>query len=896
MQCFFQSGNQNANTPATIIIYGFNQAFTQVRFAFTFKAPTLNNPIVAPLTIYVLQGAQSYFKSYYQYVDQAIVILTSQPQTSTENTAPSYSPATYKSSSTLSISLGPSQTLQPSDYYIIKVPQMSQNANSQTESITLPNQVTAQATILADNGYIIINPSSSLAGGSSYNAQIPQVYTPDMPLSASNMTTTGFVAYFSRMSAEKVSYTAPPSFQVLTAFPINPRLSISNQFINQNSVITFIITAGWRGIRSLIIQFPPQLQVGATCFESITSNIMIQSCITDPSSNNRVLITLEDQAFPASNSVLGVLVLAVNGPNQVNVNAFTYSAYSTIETDPSQTSGLVYQTSTVPPTTLQAPNNGQAGPLPSLIDFEYVPFIEFSNGAQGLTGAYDDIALRFQLARTLVANDQMVVSFSGFSINFNTQNLGDVSSYPAMILSSGNYYILVRAQYSQSSNTMSFTLPPAAASAGVFLNTTVMDFRVTQVAVTGDTIGISTNMQGDLNYYASLEVFGSNGQAKNIYNNIFVNHTTKQVSTTTAPIRIKFQLDQTLLPGLGRVLVSLPANSFNFVLNPGDSCEFRSYFGLGQDYVYNPGFCSIGGSLAQGYVIQANTTTGRLSAGVIHELVINSAFNVFVGASNQATVSFANNYNFFAYANVDVYQYQATPFAALNDFYFTSIASQTPNTLILSVTSNRKINNFPLSTIEIELTSASSSKITSGVSQSNPQMQCGVVGLSVRQNSVSDIRCIVVNSSPPKVRIENYDTISANQNFNIMLYALDNSVIAQDLYSYFDASIIVNDMRSSLLSRHNLVRMFTPLTGTAQSSAPESDTFSINAEGGYGTTSHLSTELSWTSSNACVSCKIIGQANNLPWQLQNGGVALLINGAQQQNILVDNVNNIFGRL
>ena len=412
---------------------------------------------------------------------------------------------------------------------------------------------------------------------------------------------------------------------------------------------------------------------------------------------------------PAATTSLAIRVETVNGDKDINLSAFTYSLYSTVQTNPSQTASLIYKATINSSITLQSPNGGAGGPRPTYIEFEYVPYLEVSNGAQGLEGASDDLSFSTILNETLLANDIILITFTQFNIKFDNQNLGDVSSKPAVIISSGTRYSLVVPRYNQNSRALQFSIP--STMVGVLTSGTKVNFRITQVATTGDTIGVSTDIQSKYQYSLSMQVYNSTGQLKTPYPPLIVNHKTKLISTTTAPIRIKFQLVYTLAAGSGRVVVNLPANQFNFDPSSVLTCSFRAYTGAGPDYSETAATCTFSGSYTQGFTIQANTTS-QLPGGVLYELILgptntnNPNFDVFNGITSRANIGFANGFGFIGYAVVDVNKYQQTPFASLTDFYFTSLASGTPNTLILSVTSTGKINNYPSTIIEIELSSA----------------------------------------------------------------------------------------------------------------------------------------------------------------------------------------------
>ena len=890
-----------AGTPATIVLYGFSAAFTQLRFAFTAQTPSLTSPTAIPLTVYTLQGTKTFTKTYYRYVEQAVLVLSSTPQTSTETTAPSYSSQTLKTSTSLSIIMNPSESMSSPDFYVIKAPQMSSAATGSSQTRTLTGLGSVIVSILPKNSFIILQPGSSVTAGNTYTLTIPSVYTPDVTLSANNREFTGFFAYFSKMDREKVTYSSTAnSFDALTSFPTSPTVSATTTLINQNSILTFTINAVYQNIESVIIDLGARVDVGVDCYEAPSSDIPIFSCSPDIT-NNLAVITLENQTYSSTAQDLTVSVVVTNGGTTGTVSAFTYYLYSSAQTDASSTADLVYSVQATPGITLTSPSQG-GGQLPTLAEFSYVPYAETTSGSDSASNANADITFTVTLTDDFASGYAIIVTAENFDLTFHSQSFGDVSSQPAMLIYADNTYALALATYSSSSNTLTFNVPSAL---GTLNAGTEVAFKIIQVSRMGDYSGIQTDItDSSQQYNVSMGVYTTtsqvtNGIPRDSYDNIVINRVIKTIGSTRTPIRVKFELTSSLAAGSGTVILDLPSNEFNYDTSSTVVCVFKTYQGSGLLYTESDAACDVSGSLTQGFVITAVTDV-TLSANVIHELVVsttNSAspnFNQFSGSSKQLVVSFRSGGNNIAYKNIDLYQFQTSAPFKISDFYFTSAYSSDPNTLILALSTSTSVAAFPSSLIEFELTSASSSIIKNGLSSDDRNLTCGIVGLDMRSSSNSNLRCIFVQSSPPKVRLENYDAISSGTTFYVMLYDLDNSVIADDFVSYFDFKVLYTAVADQTQSQHQLTRLFRATSGGGETSTTESGVLSTSATT-YGASTTLSSSLTWTSANECTNCRIIGQGASVPWQFEDGSLSLTIAGSSQ-SLLIDSVNNIFGNV
>lgn len=343
MSSFFQKGNRYARTPATIVLYGFSNAFTSLRFAFTAINPVVQYPTVIPITIYTVTGATPPFvKTYYQNVERAIIVLSSASDR-TNPGIPNYSNSAVSSTSvTLSFSLGASGNLASTDYYVLKTPPMGSTMTVSSGQINVGGTL-INVQVLPKNRFAFFQPTNagiSVGGGSSFS--IVGLTNPDQGVVGSaGLELKGYLAHFGSMTAERITFSMKLSDFMGKPFPsgISPWLSSFNT--QQNHLLGFSISCFYVGLRSLIIQFPSGMIVPRDdCYEAYQNDIPLKQCIADVT-NAMVYVTFEDQTYSSSALNLKIIVPVKNyittiGPNPM----FSYRAYTTVEKDPTNALGL----------------------------------------------------------------------------------------------------------------------------------------------------------------------------------------------------------------------------------------------------------------------------------------------------------------------------------------------------------------------------------------------------------------------------------------------------------------------------------------------------------------------------------------------------------------------------
>jgi len=375
-----------------------------------------------------------------------------------------------------------------------------------------------------------------------------------------------------------------------------------------------------------------------------------------------------------------------------------------------------------------------------------------------------------------------------------------------------------------------------------------------------------------------------------------VSFLTKDINPNRAPIRIKFNLANALPINTGDVELTLPPGEFNYDQASNPVCYFRTYQNDLDFTEQQAANCAITGTLGQGWTITA-TAPYTLPANQNHELIIetdsgNPNFNQIGTPNEELSVRFTSNGNNLAASIIPLYPYQANPFLEVTNFYYTSLNAGDPNTLIFELTANANIPNFPDSLIEFELTSASGSIIQQGQTAAQRTLQCGIVGINARGASEAPTRCVIVNSNPPRVRIENYAAINAGNNFYVMLYDLNDGVIARDYVGAFSAKLITTNLNTGRQSQETLTRMFVGRAGTT-AAAPITTDFPTSSSLIYNTGTTLSKGINWAAGDSCTDCRLIFRGIDTDWIFPGNGFNFAING-NGQDVLVDTTNNIFG--
>ena len=488
MSCYYQRGNKYANTPATIVLYGFNQGFTRLRFCFTANNPSGVPSTALPITIYTLSGTSSFTKTYYQTIEKGIII-RSTTSTLSESGTPTFNTYRTSDSSSLTINLRFATQMLPTDYYIIKTPALGITVASST-TLSLGGFGSANVLILPKNQFIVINPTSTVSA-STYSVTISGLKNPPTALGSSTLLRfTGFVSHFTALTCEKITYSTPSSdFTGLDSFPIAPTISLSTAETRQRSIMTVTINAIFRTMRSVIIRVPTQLTLGVDCYESPppSNDIKILQCTTD-SSNRFIYITLEDDTFPATAQNLQIRVLVTNGATAGAISPFDYYVYTVVNTNPAVIQGVGYSVTGVNPSPTTALTAGvpSANP-PDLLEVDYAPYIENVDALP--SGTHGDLRFQFTLPVAIDTTYKITISLSSALLQFTSESLGDFEAQPAVIISEATAlsafggHKLVLATYS--ANLLSFNVPAS------FSSGQSPSFRITQVTRTGENIGLA---------------------------------------------------------------------------------------------------------------------------------------------------------------------------------------------------------------------------------------------------------------------------------------------------------------------------------------------------------------------------------------------------------------------
>ena len=886
VSCFFQKGSQNAGTPASIVLYGFSAAFTRLRFAFTVNNPTLTTATVIPLIIYSQSGTTTFTKTNYQRVDEAIVVVDAAATVSNnQQNQPTYASSTLSTSTTLSVNLLITSAMQMSDYYVLKTPPMSSSASgSFTTTTNLNGLGTSDILVLPLNQYIIIRPNAAAVGAGTYAATIANIYTPD---TASTLTFSGTLTLFSTMSATQISY--GDGAPMTTTTPVT--VTLDTDQVQRDSLMTITMNAIFQGIQSVIISVGNRINVGVDCYENTNSQIQILQCTTD-TTNNRVLITLESKTYAAASRNLIVNVVSTNGATAGAVNNFNFYYYTTVETNPTVATGQANSYLNVNPG-VTLTSTAPVGPEPTSLQFGYVPFREDRTGI--VNGDIGDLIIRVTLANALSAGYQVTLDLDNFNVAVTFINVGDVTSRAGVIMSSGNTIVQANAVLTNN-NVITFTIP-----AGTNFNAgATVQFRITQIMRAGDFVGLTASFTTTDTLTVTMTVDDTNGNLVSTEGSAQVaSFLTKSINNNNrVPIRLKFTLANNIPANTGSVSLELPAGEYAYDTTSNLLCYFRTYSNE-LDYTETQAAdCQVAGTSATGLTVTATPATA-LAANTQQELIVNTdsttnpGFAQIGSAGNYVTISFSNAGGVVASSRPMLYEYENPPLVQITDFYYTSNYND-PNTIILELTANIAIPIFPTSLIELELTSASGNIIQSGQTATTRDIECGVVGLTARAASSSTLRCVIVDDAVPKIRIENYAAITSGTVFYLMLYDLDNTVIAQNLVGGFDAVLVTTNTNTNRQSQHHLTRMFLARTGSLENAALTLN-FPTSSSLVYNTATTLTESITWGTGDSCTTdCRLIVRGLDTDWKFQGTGFQFAIDGTVQ-SVLLDQVNNIFGK-
>ena len=374
----------------------------------------------------------------------------------------------------------------------------------------------------------------------------------------------------------------------------------------------------------------------------------------------------------------------------------------------------------------------------------------------------------------------------------------------------------------------------------------------------------------------------------------FYTKTVASIPSPYAPLRINFILPSPSLSAAGTMTIVLPSSQYTYTNTFGWVCYFRSYT-TESYYTQSPATCTVTASPPLTIVA---TASAALAANVKHQLVVESSNGVMANdfavyssvTANTFKVTFANSGTTIAFAsNIPLYTYKPTHIAQPASLYATNIYSSDANTLIMQVTTTSAITAYPNYLMEINFPSASSALINFGATTAPRTITCGLIGLTAR-SIYAQPRCVLVQSTIPKVRIENFDALpTVGTTFSVILYDLANTVIAVDSVRYLDINFVVKAFDFTTRYEGALLKMFTPTTGSASPLTTSSNFPTHSAVTSYYTAATLTATIAFA--YTCSSCKFIVRGTNTNYVFTG---SLTVTGTAGSTTLFDTVNNIFG--
>lgn len=388
---------------------------------------------------------------------------------------------------------------------------------------------------------------------------------------------------------------------------------------------------------------------------------------------------------------------------------------------------------------------------------------------------------------------------------------------------------------------------------------------------------------------------------------------TKTISTTKAPIRVRFKLpSSSITANNGQVKLELPNNQYDYTTTGATAVAwFRTYlneFDFTQQEAYST---TITGSVSPttGLTIAVTPST-TLVANQLYEVVIMTQivgstdvnFNLLSDDNTQLKATFYSaGSTIIATDSARLYKYNSAPIVSVNSFYSLSNFATGTNTLIFGLTTSAGLAVSSSSLLEIEFPSASGSLIIDGLTltDNKRQIPCGVVGINKRTtssltSSAVAPRCILVRSSTPKIRIENYEVASATT-FNVILYDVQNSVIAQDAVDSLDAVVIYTNVNINSRSKVKLSRAFTTVTGSNPTSSSEPLAAASTAKDYYAAATLTNTITPWPAS-CSPNCRLLVRSTGSDWVFQSASTDFVFQiGSTSQTLIVDKANNAFGK-
>lgn len=241
---------------------------TALRIAFVVKNPAVAQSVVIPIKVYTVSDTPNAFtKGYYQYVEQAIVVVSATPTSISTATTPTYAPTTITTASTLTVPVYFTTALNAYDAYVIQIPKSSSTATPSVQSITPTNMGTVSALYLPKNSYIVLVPQgATTAGATTANVNVK---TYDNILPAVNMNFNAYASYYSTMTCVETTYSSNAAQFTIPSASLTASVTASNLYPYGQNLLTFTLTSSlYSSAKFVMITLPnAEFTIGADCYE-----------------------------------------------------------------------------------------------------------------------------------------------------------------------------------------------------------------------------------------------------------------------------------------------------------------------------------------------------------------------------------------------------------------------------------------------------------------------------------------------------------------------------------------------------------------------------------------------------------------------------------------------------
>mmetsp|Transcript_24196 Transcript_24196/g.21290 ORF Transcript_24196/g.21290 Transcript_24196/m.21290 type:complete len:251 (+) Transcript_24196:292-1044(+) len=239
-------------------------------------------------------------------------------------TQPVYDDTELGATTFVTVQVKNSVALETTDYYLIKFPEPSQDMESSADVIGSYNVI-----YLPRNKIIALNPTATVGAGA---ADIDlDVINPDYVLTTGEMAFSATVSHYSAFGTYSVPYPAAAQFSGLTTGMTLSTETMSSTFTRDTETTLNIVFQGpYENMVFVAIDVGAELTLGDDCYQGPTSTIPMLECEID-AANNRLLVTLEDQTYPATNEDLDIIVTGITNANAAGgVSDYDFYGYSTV--------------------------------------------------------------------------------------------------------------------------------------------------------------------------------------------------------------------------------------------------------------------------------------------------------------------------------------------------------------------------------------------------------------------------------------------------------------------------------------------------------------------------------------------------------------------------------------